>query len=207
MSIQTLKKKTLAKYNNNSVGVRQFSIVGTHRNQGYIGQDTLGRTILKTPFRGNTPRGNGGCCGTYPVSILTPYGTCSVEDSSVVKPSVLSNYGSIATHYRWIRRPAPYTSVKPDDNLELNAAESAYTERLRNRVLQSIDTYDQTHSTTPPVRVLPPGLPAQMPCPPITKEVVGNTPQSIYLLSVNEQCTANDNKQPASIGGTPLPGQ
>ena len=33
MSLETLKKKTLSKYNNNSVN-KQFSINGTHRSQG-----------------------------------------------------------------------------------------------------------------------------------------------------------------------------
>ena len=39
MSLATLKKKTAAKYNNSSVGQRNFSLNGTHRSQGFIGQD------------------------------------------------------------------------------------------------------------------------------------------------------------------------
>ena len=45
MSIATLKRKTQTKYNNMSVGLNGFSIVGTHRNQGYVGQPSLTRSI------------------------------------------------------------------------------------------------------------------------------------------------------------------
>ena len=39
MSIATLKKKTQARYTNQmSIGHAGFSLNGTHRNQGYIGQ-------------------------------------------------------------------------------------------------------------------------------------------------------------------------
>jgi hypothetical protein len=112
MSIATLKKKTQARYNNNSVGFSQFSLNGTHRNQGYIGQDTLGRSLPRTLAKGNTLRGYGGCCGTYPITPSVLSAVTSTEDNRVVKPSVLDNNGMIATKYRWIRRPAPFTVVK-----------------------------------------------------------------------------------------------
>ena len=38
MSLVTLKKKTAAKYHNMSVNQPSFSLNGTHRSQGYIGQ-------------------------------------------------------------------------------------------------------------------------------------------------------------------------
>ena len=60
MSIATLKKKTAAKYNNASVNVPQFSINGGYRNQGWVGQTTLSRSLPKTPMVGNTPKGHGG---------------------------------------------------------------------------------------------------------------------------------------------------
>jgi hypothetical protein len=204
MSINTLKKKTAAKYNNNSVGYSQFSLQGTHRNHGYVGQDMNGRTILKTPFRGNTPRGSGGCCGNYTQSIVTPYGTCSVEDSKMVKSSVLSNRGFIQTHYRWIRRPAPITTVKPDDNLKLNSSQSSHITLLKNRVINSINIYNETNSTIPPIRIVP-RFNFKVPCPTTTK-FVGTLNQSTYLLNVNQACTANDAKIPLASPNTPLPG-
>jgi hypothetical protein len=49
MSLATLKKKTASKYKNNSANLAQFSINGVHRNQGYVGQTSLGRTMLRIP--------------------------------------------------------------------------------------------------------------------------------------------------------------
>jgi hypothetical protein len=114
MSIATLKKKTQARYNNNSAGFSQFSLHGTHRNQGYVGQDTLGRSLPRTLAKGNTLRGYGGCCGTYRITPSILSGITSTEDNRVVKSSVLDNNGMIATKYRWIRRPAPFSVVKPE---------------------------------------------------------------------------------------------
>ena len=53
MSEATLKRKTAVKYRNMSVGNESknnkgFSLNGTTRNQGYVGQDTLGRSLPKT---------------------------------------------------------------------------------------------------------------------------------------------------------------
>ena len=45
MSLATLKKKTEAKYKNLSVGLPQFSINGSLRNQGYVGQTSLSRSL------------------------------------------------------------------------------------------------------------------------------------------------------------------
>lgn len=92
MSIATLKRKTEAKYRNSSVGYPSFSLNGTHRSQGYIGQDTIGRRYMNH---------------------------ITTEDASVLKPSVLGTSGQIATQHRWIRRPASEdnrVSLKPDAN-------------------------------------------------------------------------------------------
>ena len=66
MSIVALKKKTAAKYNNMSVNTKEgFSLNGTRRLQGYVGQTSLSRSLPRTLMRGTTIRGHGGCCGTY----------------------------------------------------------------------------------------------------------------------------------------------
>ena len=121
MSIATLKRKTQAKYNNMSVGnTHGFSINGTHRNQGYVGQTSLSRSLPRTLMKGNAIRGHGGCCGTYNVGPIVQSGVKSLEDSSVIKKSVLGTSGLISTKYKWIKRPQPYTSVKPDSNNNTN---------------------------------------------------------------------------------------
>ena len=135
MSIVALKKKTAAKYNNMSVNVQQFSINGGFRNQGWVGQTSISRSLIKTPHRGATPRGHGGCCGTYDVSIVKPLGPCT-NNNEVVKSSVVSTDGMLDMKYRWIRRPAPYTSVKPDVNHNLNQ-QGEYINRIKKKTLNA----------------------------------------------------------------------
>jgi len=121
MSIATLKRKTQARYNNMSVGSKDgFSLNGTHRNQGYIGQSSLSRSLPRTLMKGDTPRGHGGCCGTYNITPIVQSAVISTNDPNVVKSSVLGTSGMLATKYRWIRRPAPYATVKQDNNRNLN---------------------------------------------------------------------------------------
>lgn len=113
MSIATLKKKTMHKYNNSSVGRTQFSLNGGHRSQGFVGQTSLSRSILKTPMNGNVVKGHGGNNGTYPQHILFSSDVSSLNDSSHIKSSVVSTNGMIKQRYRWIRRPLPFSVFKP----------------------------------------------------------------------------------------------
>ena len=135
MSIVALKKKTAAKYNNMSVNVQQFSINGGFRNQGWVGQTSMSRSLIKTPHRGATPRGHGGCCGTYNMSIVKPLEPCT-NNNEVVKSSVVSTDGMLDMKYRWIRRPAPYSSVKPDVNHNLNQ-QGDYINRIKKKTLNA----------------------------------------------------------------------
>lgn len=131
MSIATLKRKTAAKYNNNSVGEQLFSINGTHRNQGYVGQTSLSRTTTRTLVRNGGLRNHGGCCGTFNIGRPILSGITTTEDSDMVKNSVLSNNGMMQTKYRWIRRPQPYAVVKNDSNRHINT-QSDYIVIIRN---------------------------------------------------------------------------
>ena len=135
MSIVALKKKTAAKYNNMSVNVQQFSINGGFRNQGWVGQTSISRSLIKTPHRGATPRGHGGCCGTYNMSIVKPLEPCT-NNNEVVKSSVVSTDGMLDMKYRWISRPAPYSSVKPDVNHNLNQ-QGDYINRIKKKTLDA----------------------------------------------------------------------
>ena len=146
MSLVTLKKKTQAKYNNSSVHQLQFSLNGTHRNQGYVGQDTLGRSLPRTLARGNTLRGSGGCCGKYNITPSVISAVTSTEDNAVVKSSVLSYNGMAATQYRWIRRPEPVTVVKPDNNRH-NSTSQDYIHYLRQKTLKKIDAIPNSNTT------------------------------------------------------------
>jgi len=121
MSIATLKKKSAAKYNNNSAGEPLFSLNGTHRNQGYVGQTSLSRFTSRTLVRNGGLRNHGGCCGTFTIGQPVLSSITTTEDSNVVKNSVLNNDGMIQTKYRWIRRPQPYAVVKNDSNHNVNS--------------------------------------------------------------------------------------
>ena len=214
MSIVTLKRKTDSKYKNNSVGFKQFSINGKTRNQGYVGQDSLSRSLIKTPMVNNIPKGNGGCCGKYRISIVYPSAINYQESSSQqVKPSVLSTKGQIATQYRWIKRPAPFTSVKPDNNLSLNSSSHSRTTNLQRAVINSISNYDDINSTIPIASKQNvknnsiysyTNYQHKSLCPAITKNV-GPKDQSLYLLQLSAQCT-NNNLVPFSYKREPFTG-
>jgi len=117
MSISTLKKKTQAKYNNMSVEQKQFSLNGTHRSQGWVGQTTLSRSLPKTPMQGQTPKGHGGCCGTYDKSQgIIQSAVSSLNNNNVIKTSVIGNKGMLGeklTPYRNYLMPYPYVSKIP----------------------------------------------------------------------------------------------
>lgn len=97
MSIATLKKKTQTKYHNMSVSQSQFSLNGTLRNQGYIGQTSLSRTLVKTPMLGNVPKGHGGKNGAYlKTPIIQEASLFTTNDPTLVKYSVGHTSGDIA---------------------------------------------------------------------------------------------------------------
>jgi len=146
MSIVALKRKTASQYHNMSVGQNQFSLNGTRRSQGYVGQTSLSRSLPRTLMRGNTVCGHGGSNGKYPTHPIvtegTGLGTNALNDPNVVKPSVLDTNGQLMTQYRWIRRPAPYTSVKPDNTLHIQTQEQ-YIDFLRRQTIhQANQTQD-----------------------------------------------------------------
>ena len=150
MSIVALKRKTQAKYNNMSVGKPQFSLNGTHRSQGFVGQTSLSRSLSRTLMRGNTICGHGGYQGTYPVHTIhtegTGIGSNALNDPRVVKSSVLDTNGQLATRYRWIRRPQPYTSVKPDTTLNIGTQQD-HIDLLKRQTLAKAQAAEEEKFT------------------------------------------------------------
>ena len=136
MSIATLKRKTFAKYNNSSVNTGEgFSLNGTHRNQGYVGQTSLSRSLPRTPMKGNVLRGRGGCCGTYNIRPVIQSGVTSTEDNRFIKSSVLSNKGMLQ------RRLScnPCNVVKPDSGLNANTQGELISRKQKECLLCDID--------------------------------------------------------------------
>lgn len=156
MSLQAMKKKTAAKLNISGKGQRQtrisqgphgenithvissgFSINGGYRNQGGIGQTNLGRSVTRTPFRGNTPMGHGGSNGKYSI-VVSNSGINSSNQSDIIKPSTLNTAGMLARKYKWRNgggtghhdNPAQ-NPTKPDDNYPLNHSQGSYIESIK----------------------------------------------------------------------------
>lgn len=103
MSIVTLKKKVKTQYDNMSVNSKNgFSINGTRRNQGYVGQTMLSRSLPRTLCNGNVPRGHGGCCGTFPVKHIIQSGVNYLNDPNIIKSSVMNTKGMIETNYNCV---------------------------------------------------------------------------------------------------------
>jgi len=127
MSLATFKKKTQNKIGTMSVGQKQFSINGTRRLQGFVGQNIISRSFPKTPMSNGTARGHGGCCGSYyKGQNISPL--CAgdwTNDPTVVKGSVLNNSGQLELRF------PPYANkiYKPDDGHNLGTS-GQYTQQL-----------------------------------------------------------------------------
>ena len=231
MSLQALKRKSAVLYRNLSVGSKNgFSLNGTRRSQGYVGQTMLGRHFPNTPMRGNVARGSGGCCGTYKQGTIIQSGVCfpsrngntANNNPQIVKSSVLDTNGMIMTKYRWIRRPQPYATVKPDANMIQNTQQSYIDNLSKNTIakLASCDTvgvckkYSNTcGGLTVDQRPRPFGTTIRIPrgWASFTKssDVVpklGPISQSAFIKALGGLCTSNDVLPKVKSNRGPLPG-
>lgn len=162
MSIATLKRKTEAKYKNMSVSQPQFSLNGTLRNQGYIGQTSLSRSFVHTPMLGNTPKGYGGLNGSYKQApIITEASIFTTNDPKRVKISVGNHKGDILIQNPYLscrEWPCSNPVVK---NLEYSSKN--YTEELRKKTLKCEADEIATNPTTQPCcKLSDTGLPKNM---------------------------------------------
>lgn len=129
MSIVALKRNS-RRYTNpiSGRGHDGFSLVGGHRNIGVVGQTNLGRSVTRTPFRGNAPMGHGGCCGNYVINICNS-GSCCTNDPSIIKPTVKNTAGMIDTKYKWMSGTYPNWWVQ--DTSPLNFSQGMFIEKLK----------------------------------------------------------------------------
>ena len=216
MSIITLKRKSQATYKNVSTGTPNgFSLSGTHRNQGYIGQTSISRSFPSTPMKGNVAKGHGGCCGTYPQGHIIQSGVNSLEDPNVVKTSSLNTRGLIDTKYRWIRRPQPFTKV---DKFHRVNTQGEYIYYIEQKTLKAKNA-DGTPCTPIVKEVKPsvPGkkcgglsnieLPSQCSDSVIMKpeESTGAISSSKHILALHNKCANIDEfKLTTSVGRAPF---
>ena len=210
MSIATLKKKSQALYNNLSVGQNQFSINGTTRSQGYIGQTSLSRSLIHTPHKGTVARGIG---LTNNIDIKASE-TFSLEDNTVVKKSTLSTRGMLATKHRWINRPFPNTVVKADGGRIIND-QTDYITRLKKKTLTEIESYCKTSdavvgkktcsTTLRTANGLPIFTKPKLSC--TTSKDLTTVSHAKYILTLQDKCALQDNyKFVSPIQRTPLIG-
>jgi hypothetical protein len=180
MSIVALKRKTAHTHKTHSTQGRPFSLSGTHRNQGYVGQTSLSRTILRTPAYGPELQGHGLKKGAYPNTPLCISSIHTTENSQVVKPSVLSYKGMIQKRTQWARRPQPYSSTKPSNSIMLNTS-GDYLIFKRKKALEECDApgyKSPDHCCTPYVKK--------------DKEVHAAISQGEYMLTLLNDCTNLD---------------
>ena len=119
-----------------------FSLVGSHRNQGYIGQGSLGRSLPKTIMKGDVIHGNGGCCGTYKVTPIVESGVKCQNDSLILKKPVLNTRGMLANRrMRYLDSNGNLVSqiVKPDNNQNNNTGLD-HIRKVRNETIIEADS-------------------------------------------------------------------
>ena len=196
MSIATLKRKTQAQYNNSSVGQPQFSLNGTRRSSGYVGQDTLGRSLVRSLSKNGALKGHGGCCGKYPTPQIktTPEMAC-LNDPKILKSSSMNTIGLLMSRYRWARRPQPYSTTKPSNNLN-NNDQGSYIDNLARKTLADSSGCHIVRTDVPKVcgcSTTNYNSPSKN-IPHIAKseEHTGALNASEYIRRLDRKCTAND---------------
>jgi hypothetical protein len=187
MSIATLKRKTAAKYNNSSVNSKEgFSLNGGYRNQGYVGQTSLSRSLPRTLMKGNTIRGHGGCCGTYRISPIVQSGVTSTEDHTVIKSSVITTNGMIEN--RFGHKPIV---VKPDSSLNANTQGEFIARKQKDVLSCEPEVKTGTGARTKCINSIGPNKQIICLC---TKPVSEYMPLSgsEYVQNLRTKCTSND---------------
>lgn len=183
MSIVALKNKTAAKYNNMSVGAKSFSLNGCYRNQGWVGQTMLSRSLPITPMKGNVPKGHGGCCGKYDNQNIIQSGVTSLNDPNKLKQSSLNNMGMISTHYKWMKRPelSEKTFIKTKSNNIDSVKKSAL--KCKEDVIKDVNAGASKGNCGNL-----PNYKKTMICSVVTKKALKTTSQSTYIDKLRSKC-------------------
>lgn len=107
MSVVALKRKTNATYKTASTNQENFSLSGTRRNKGYIGQ-----TIIK------------------------PSNCVCLNDPTIIKKSSINTKAMIRNKYKYTLRPQPYSGFNPRGNANVrNSIQSEYIRRLAKEAI------------------------------------------------------------------------
>ena len=193
MSLATLKRKTAAKYNNSSVGHANFSLNGTHRSQGYVGQNLRSGSAM----------------------LLT-------NDPNVIKSSVSGSSNHVQAKHLNTTRPGADT-VKPDSNHIQNSQHTYIEHERKKAIIGCISDVAEDTTTTiikfpcsKSVNIIGTGnVPIfnrkslnQVSCATTKKDLSGDSKSSSkHLFEKVSKCDEDDAMTfVRPTGGTPLPG-
>lgn len=222
MSIVTLKRKTAHLYHNQSVGQKSFSLNGTHRSQGWVGQTSLSRSLPRTLARGNAVRGSGGLNGTYPVYPSVASGLVNWNDNNVIKSSVGNSQEMLKVRNTCIKRfDCPLRGKGSNIVKKQNNQQNEYISRLTKCTLSNFDTIE--NESIENKNKLKPKICATLNSKYMnrhytsldSKKLLCNTTKNAstvleggaYIKKINKLCLKNlDEKYPAGLNRSPIPG-
>jgi len=184
MSLATLKRKTAAKYNNSSVGHANFSLNGTHRSQGYVGQNLRSESCM----------------------------LCT-NDIHVIKSSVSGSSNHIQSKHLNTTRPGAHI-VKPDSNHIQNTQRTYIEYERKKAIIGCVEPDTTTIVREPCVNIIGTGnIPIfnrksinPVPCNTTIKDLSGESKSSSsYIFKLANECDTGGTFM-RSVCGTPLPG-
>jgi hypothetical protein len=176
MSLATLKRKTAAKYNNSSVGHANFSLNGTHRSQGYVGQNLRSESCMLCTNDPNAIKSSVGGSSNHVQAKRSRPGT------NTVKPDSNHIQNSQHTYIEQERKKAIIGCLEPD---------TTTTPIVR----APCDIAIFNRKSINPV-----------PCTNTVKDLSGESKSSSsYIFKLAKDC-ADGGTFLRPIGGTPLPG-
>lgn len=188
MSLATLKKKAAAKYNNSSVGHANFSLNGTRRSQGYVGQNLRSESCM----------------------------LCT-NDPNVIKSSVGGSSNHIQVKHLNSTRTGVNT-VKPDSNHIQKSQHTYIEQQRKKAIIGCAEPESTTTGNVPcdkSVNIIGTGnLPIfnrkslnPVHCTTTIKDMSGDSKSSSrYLFDKVSECDDGNMTFIRPIGGTPLPG-
>lgn len=106
MSIVALKRKAQAQSNQSGKSNGGFSLNSSRRVESHSGEQKT-----QTSMKGLGYKGNGGCCGKYPINLVKSQ-YINVDPYNKPRKSTMNTNGMITTSYKWINRPYPYSTVQ-----------------------------------------------------------------------------------------------
>ncbi len=105
MSIIALKRKTYAQQNLSSKN-GGFSLNNPRRVDSHSGEQKT-----QTSMRGLGYKGNGGCCGKFPINLVKSQ-YINIDPFEGPRKSTMNTKGMMDTKYKWINRPYPYSTYQ-----------------------------------------------------------------------------------------------